>query len=150
MKGIRRGLIIGTLMGILLMAGMVYAEQIWYQKIRSEIIIPRSITMSFNKGSLNFGEVAMGESSERDITVTNTNDYPVDLKWTMAVSDGWLEECTWEMYLGGQELLMDNGVITLQPGGSQTVTYIVHNVGETAPIGGPVTYSWTLRFYIEG
>jgi len=150
MEGLRRGLMIGTLIGIFLMAGMVVAEEIWYQKMRCEVVIPRTVKVEFGTLSLSFGEVEIGDTSSVSFSISNNNEYDIQLSWSDVMDLGVPEGLETELTAGDTEIEENTGVIDIPSHTSVQIRYTVTNTCLSAPEGTSIKYSWTLRFSMEG
>jgi len=140
--------LLSTLIGVLIGSSVTYAETLWHQKIRCTVVVPRTIEIDIAPDALDFGECA--DSASKEFTVTNLNDYAVNLMWTDAKSPCQLVNMTQRMFHGGQEFIRDESVIHMEPEQSVTLEYVVYNEGERAPSGSDVQYSWTLKLYLVG
>lgn len=150
----KKGMILGTVIGILLGAGVVAAESIWHQKIICKVTSPRTISVNFIPSNLDFGKCEINETVSRQIEIQNKNDYIIELMWTDAsttlgiITTGQVE--TRMEYESGTEIVKDADTIVMQPYADVKVVYYITNISAKAQAGSDITYTWTLKFYIEG
>jgi hypothetical protein len=139
----RKGMIIGTILGVVISSSIVWADSVWHQKIRVEVTIPRKIEITFNTLRLTFGEVE--DIATKQLEITNNNDFPVDLLWEeYNVPDG-LNTSLW---LNDKEVLQNFTIIQLEPLETKILYYEVENVGAKAQAGSSITYEWTIKFFM--